>query len=79
MSCQIDEKSDEILFNLDPWVHLVSDKESEKKFGFNLSKTLKGKRNLLEGKSVFATKSVQPAQKEMKGNYFITQHYHMYH
>ena len=54
----------------DPWLHLVRDAASEKKWGFRLSSTLKkssGKDPLLSGYRVYATKSVLPPPAELKG------------
>ncbi|GLH10396.1 Uncharacterized protein GBIM_15347 [Gryllus bimaculatus] len=54
---------------LDPWNFIVKDKEAEKKFKFQLQKSLKeaSAKKLLDGYSVFATPSVKPPPTEMKG------------
>lgn len=53
----------------DPWQHIIIDRESEKKWGFNLKTTLKTSQKslLLSDFKVFATKSVLPPPSEMKG------------
>lgn len=53
----------------DPWTHLIRDEESEKKWGFNLSTTLRAasKSLLLAGFKVHATKSVVPPPDQLKG------------
>jgi hypothetical protein len=51
----------------------VADKEAEKKWGFSLSTSLvtASKSKLLDGYKVFATSSVLPCPKELKGIYFL--------
>ncbi|XP_075977075.1 uncharacterized protein LOC142977204 [Anticarsia gemmatalis] len=51
---------------VDPWLYLVKDEAAEKRFQFNLERTLNGKRNFLEGYNVSSTPSVQPNATEMK-------------
>lgn len=55
----------------DPWTHVVNDEESERKWGFNLRTTLStsSKSSFLSGYKIFATKSVLPPPKEMKGKF----------
>ena len=57
----------------DPWKYLVADKEAEKKWGFSLGTSLvtASKSKLLDGYKVFATSSVLPCPKELKGIYFL--------
>ncbi|CAB3227810.1 unnamed protein product [Arctia plantaginis] len=51
---------------VDPWLYLVKDDAAEKRFQFNLERTLSGKRNFLNGYNVSSTPSVQPNASEMK-------------
>ncbi|XP_042219191.1 uncharacterized protein LOC121864213 [Homarus americanus] len=53
---------------VDPWKYLVKDTESENKFGFQLSQSLKSAKTVLlfEGLSIHATDSVKPAPDQMK-------------
>ena len=56
----------------DPWKYLVQDKEAEKKWGFTLQNSLltASKTKLLDGYKVFATSSVLPSPKELKGTQY---------
>ena len=62
-----------LFYFTDPWKYLVADKEAEKKWGFSLSTSLvtASKSKLLDGYKVFATSSVLPCPKELKGIYFL--------
>ena len=53
----------------DPWLHIVADEESEKKWGFSLRRTLRDapKTPLLANYKVHATKSVVPPPEQLKG------------
>uniref|UniRef100_A0A2A4JIH5 Mediator of DNA damage checkpoint protein 1 n=1 Tax=Heliothis virescens TaxID=7102 RepID=A0A2A4JIH5_HELVI len=51
---------------VDPWLYLMKDESAEKRFQFNLQKTLSSKRNFLKGYNVSSTPSVQPNATEMK-------------
>ncbi|KAJ8720070.1 hypothetical protein PYW07_012113 [Mythimna separata] len=51
---------------VDPWLYIVKDEQAEKRFQFDLYKTLSGKRNFLKGYNVSSTPSVQPNAAEMK-------------
>ena len=50
-------------------MHIVRDADSEKKWGFNLKRTLgtSSKSPLLTGYTVHATKSVEPPPNQLKG------------
>ena len=52
----------------DPWPHLVVDAEAEKKWSFDLRSALRNNesRRLLDGFSVFASKSTQPPPDQLK-------------
>ncbi|XP_063385406.1 mediator of DNA damage checkpoint protein 1-like isoform X2 [Cydia fagiglandana] len=51
---------------VDPWLYLIKDSQAERRFQFSLEKTLKGRRNFLEGYHVSSTPSVMPTAPEMK-------------
>ena len=53
----------------DPWLHIVADEESERKWGFSLRRTLREapKTPLLANYKVHATKSVVPPPEQLKG------------
>lgn len=51
---------------VDPWLYLVKDEQAEKRFQFNLDKSLNGKREFLKGYNISSTPSVQPNGSEMK-------------
>ncbi|XP_026741489.1 E3 ubiquitin-protein ligase RBBP6-like isoform X2 [Trichoplusia ni] len=51
---------------VDPWLYLVKDESAEKRFGFNLERSLTGKRNFLKGYNVSSTPNVQPNATEME-------------
>ncbi|XP_061717649.1 uncharacterized protein LOC133525420 [Cydia pomonella] len=51
---------------VDPWLYLIKDSQAERRFQFSLEKTLRGRRNFLEGYHVSATPSVLPTAQEMK-------------
>ena len=55
----------------DPWLHIVADEESERKWGFSLRRTLREapKTPLLASYKVHATKSVVPPPEQLKGTY----------
>ena len=55
---------------IDPYAHIIEDIEIEKKYGFNMKKSidLAAKSPLLSNYKIYATKSCQPAPKEIKGN-----------
>lgn len=54
---------------IDPWQHLLRDDDGEKKFGFELSHSLKvaSETPLLAGWIFHATPSVKPPPAEMQG------------
>ncbi len=56
----------------DPWLHIIEDSESEKKWQFSLRRTLResAKELVLSGFYVHVTKSVVPPPGEMKGKVF---------
>ena len=62
-----------INFILDPWRYLVQDEEAEKKWNFLLKLSLSNasKTKLLDGYNVFATSSVLPSPKDLKGTVFV--------
>ncbi|XP_047998181.1 uncharacterized protein LOC125235627, partial [Leguminivora glycinivorella] len=51
---------------VDPWQFLIKDSQAERRFQFSLEKTLKSRRNFLEGYHLSATPSVLPTAQEMK-------------
>ncbi|XP_048005315.1 uncharacterized protein LOC125241064 isoform X2 [Leguminivora glycinivorella] len=51
---------------VDPWQFLIKDSQAERRFQFSLERTLKSRRNFLEGYHVSATPSVLPTAQEMK-------------
>lgn len=59
----------------DPWLYIIKDEASEKRFHFNLEQTLTGKRSFLQGYNVSSTPSVVPNASEMKCELQITVHY----
>lgn len=56
--------------SLDPWLHLLEDKEGEKKFDFRLSHSLlqSCEKPLLAGWVFHATPNVSPTPIEIQGN-----------
>ncbi|CAH2090159.1 unnamed protein product [Euphydryas editha] len=51
---------------VDPWQYLIKDDETERRFQFNLERSLATRRNFLKGYNVSATPSVNPNAQEMK-------------
>ncbi|XP_047508103.1 uncharacterized protein LOC125051656 [Pieris napi] len=51
---------------VEPWYYLIQDEVSEKRFNFNLKRTLNSRRNFLKGLYISATPSVMPNAQEMK-------------
>ena len=63
----------------DPWLHIVADEESERKWGFSLRRTLREapKTPLLANYKVHATKSVVPPPEQLKGTAVKPSNYSM--
>ncbi|CAH0726856.1 unnamed protein product, partial [Brenthis ino] len=51
---------------VDPWLYLIKDDVTEKRFQFNLERSLVGKRNFLSGYNISSTPNVMPNAEEMK-------------
>ncbi|GBP58041.1 Mediator of DNA damage checkpoint protein 1 [Eumeta japonica] len=51
---------------VDPWQHLITDMDGEKKLNFNLRQSLAAKRYFLKSYNVSCTPSVQPAPSELR-------------
>ncbi|XP_032518188.2 myb-like protein X [Danaus plexippus] len=51
---------------VDPWLYLIKDEKTEKRFQFNLERILIGKRQFLKGYNVSSTPNVMPSPPEMK-------------
>ncbi|CAG9583019.1 unnamed protein product [Danaus chrysippus] len=51
---------------VDPWLYLIKDEKTEKRFQFSLERILTGKRQFLKGYNVSSTPNVMPSPPEMK-------------
>ncbi|CAK1542957.1 unnamed protein product [Leptosia nina] len=51
---------------VDPWLYLIHDEATEKRFNFKLQQSLTGKKKFLKGINVSSTLNVMPHPKEMK-------------
>ncbi|XP_050344183.1 uncharacterized protein LOC126769435 [Nymphalis io] len=51
---------------VDPWLHLIKDEETEKRFQFNLERSLAVRRGFLKGYNISSTPSVMPCAQEMQ-------------
>ncbi|XP_046967817.1 silent chromatin protein ESC1-like [Vanessa cardui] len=51
---------------VDPWLHLIKDEATEKRFQFNLERSLAVRRGFLKGFNISSTPSVTPCAQEMQ-------------